>query len=105
MAWSSQHKTELSRHMKHGYFLTADQSDARGCAYLADQLRVKSGMLSASVAQNPTLAVSAGKKVARNCPSFGIPTANWDGAASIGPNPPEEPITSTRSPIESTHES
>src|SRR5262245_14983254 len=45
-------------------------------------------MLRASVAQKPILAVSAGKKKVQNCPSFGPPTSNCDGRASIGPRPP-----------------
>ena len=32
--------------------------------------RVKSGMLSASVAQKPTMAVSDGQKTSENCPAF-----------------------------------
>src|SRR5262245_22207599 len=41
--------------------------------------REKSGILSDSVAQNPTFAVSAGKKNAQNPPAFGPPGSNWDG--------------------------
>src|SRR4051812_5346261 len=45
-------------------------------------------MLSESVAQNPIIAVSAGKKNAQNLPAFGWPAANADGVDSIGPKPP-----------------
>ena len=46
-------------------------------------------MLSDSVAQKPTLAVSAGKKNGQNWPAFGPPGRKLRTAcASIGPNPP-----------------
>src|SRR5579875_3825641 len=50
--------------------------------------RVKSGMLSASVAQKPTIAVRPGQNVAQNMPSFLPPATNCDGAESIDPMPP-----------------
>jgi len=45
-------------------------------------------MLRASVAQNPTFAVNAGRKNDQNCPAFAPPAANCDGCAKIGPKPP-----------------
>ena len=45
-------------------------------------------MFSESVAQNPTMPVSAGKKYFQNCPSFGWPTSKAEGCDNIGPNPP-----------------
>ena len=36
-------------------------------------------MLSESVAQKPTLAVSEATKNGQNCPAFGPPSANFDG--------------------------
>src|SRR5207253_11509311 len=44
-------------------------------------------MLSESVAQKPTLAVSAGKKNAQNFPALGPVGSNCDGWFRIGPNP------------------
>mmetsp|Transcript_8458 Transcript_8458/g.21806 ORF Transcript_8458/g.21806 Transcript_8458/m.21806 type:complete len:311 (-) Transcript_8458:14-946(-) len=49
---------------------------------------LKSGMLRASVAQYPTLAVSAGMNVAASWPALGMPAANCEGADSMGPSPP-----------------
>src|SRR5262245_56212141 len=45
-------------------------------------------MLSDSVAQKLTLAVSAGKKKVQNCPALGCLAANCDVCESIGPKPP-----------------
>src|SRR6202142_1065379 len=48
-------------------------------------------MLSESVAQNPTMPVSAGMKKAVNWPALGWPASNAEGCESIGPNPPAAP--------------
>lgn len=45
-------------------------------------------MLSASVAQKPTMAVRLGQNVAQNRPAFWPPAANCDGCDSIEPTPP-----------------
>src|SRR5438552_3665758 len=45
-------------------------------------------MLSESVAQKPTIAVSPGTNASQNCPSRRPPGTNADGAPSIPPNPP-----------------
>jgi hypothetical protein len=61
--------------------------------------RVKSGMFSASVAQNPTIAVSDGQNTFQNCPSFLPPATNCEGMSIIVPKPPALSIahhTSTR---------
>ncbi len=50
--------------------------------------RVKSGMLSASVPQKPTIAVKAGQKLGQNCPALAPPGAKAEGAVKIGPTPP-----------------
>src|SRR5688572_17142215 len=50
--------------------------------------RVKSGMLSASVAQNPTIAVSEGQNVAQNRPSLLPPGSNCEGEDIMVPKPP-----------------
>src|ERR1017187_9304468 len=52
------------------------------------EYRVKSGMLSDSVAQYPIIPINAGKNTAQNIPALGPPGTNADGCESIGPNPP-----------------
>ena len=44
-------------------------------------------LLRESKAQNPTIAVSAGKKNPQNFPACGRPASNADGWLSIGPKP------------------
>ena len=46
--------------------------------------RVKSGMFSDTVDQNPTVALRAGTSVRKKEPAV----LNFEGAASMGPNPP-----------------
>src|SRR5690348_16133779 len=53
------------------------------CACWLLAYRVKSGILSDSVAQNPTMPVSEGKKKSANCEGV----VNFDGCCKIGPNP------------------
>eukprot|EP00982_Pelagococcus_subviridis_P000180 1435-Pelagococcus_subviridis.AAC.2 len=48
-------------------------------------------MLSDSVAQNPTTAVTEGKNTDQNCPARAPPAANALGADSITPSPPAAP--------------
>ena len=50
--------------------------------------RVKSGMLRASVAQRPIMAVSDGANTSQNWPSFLPPAAKCDGALMKSPKPP-----------------
>src|SRR5258708_5010537 len=45
-------------------------------------------MLSASVAQNPTIAVSEGQNTLQNCPDFSPPSMNLEGCDIIAPKPP-----------------
>src|SRR5258705_7383479 len=53
------------------------------CSFWLRPKRVKSGMLSESVAQNPIIAVSDGQNTGRNDASVG----NLPGCDSSGPNP------------------
>src|SRR5688572_11925394 len=55
------------------------------CACWLLAYRVKSGIFSESVAQKPTIPVSAGKKKSANCDAV----VNFEGCCKIGPNPLE----------------
>jgi hypothetical protein len=53
------------------------------------------------VAQKPTTAVIIGKKIHKNWPSFGPPTAKALGVDNMAPNPPacEQKTSSIKSPV------